>query len=371
MTTLTNEVGASKRRWMLGFGIAAIAAGTPLIMAGCGGGSTPDSAQTTSKTEAPKNSSAKETSEKSGDHGDAAHNLQAHTHATKLEFSAKSGAPTGGASDVWTIKILNAKSGAPVGDFETVHDKLMHLIVVKKDLSWFNHIHPKHEGNGVFTVAATLPSGGDFKLYADYTPKGGEQEVAQHEISAEGVSAAAPKLVADKMTGAWMIKKVLAHPEGEPQAKGGAAYQVAMMPMPAKLVAGKEAMLHFQIRDAKGKPIKDLQPYLGAMGHCVILSEDTESYLHSHPMEGGAKHDMSKMGDGKMDMSKMKESAPPKSGGPDVMFHTTVPKAGLYKAWGQFMHKGKIITAAFVLNVGAGAAIPPAHDDTGTAPHAH
>ena len=369
MKPVTNEVGASNRRWMLGLG-AALALGAPLIVAGCnGGGSTPDGAQNTSKTAAPENSSAEESAGKTGEHGDAKHDLKAHTHATKIEFSAKSGAPTGGASDVWTIKILDAKTGAPVKDFETVHDKLMHLIVVKKDLSWFNHLHPKHDGNGVFTVAATLPSGGAYKLYADYTPKGGEQEVAPHELSAEGVSMKGAKLVADKMTGKWLLKNVVSYPEDKPDAKGGATYQVALMPMPAKLEAGKEAMLHFQIRDAKGKPIKDLQPYLGAMGHCVILSEDTEGYLHSHPMEGGAKHDMSKMGD----MKGMNHSAPPKSGGPDVMFHTTFPKAGIYKAWGQFMHKGKLITAGFVLNVspGSGSAKTPAHDDSGTAPHAH
>lgn len=371
MKTLTNEVGASSRRLIYGLGMAAVALGAALVVTGCNNsGSTPAANSTAAN-------SAAESAAKTGDHGDAAHDVETHPHTTKIEFSTKSGAPTGGAEDVWTIKVLDAESGAPVGDFEVVHDKLMHLIVVKKDLSWFNHLHPKHEGNGVFTVAATLPSGGDFKLYADYTPKGGEQEVAPHELSVEGISPIGPKLVADKATGAWLTKKVIAHPEGEPQAKGGATYEVALMPMPAKLEVGKDAMLHFQVRDAKGQPIKDLQPYLGAMGHAVILSEDTKSFLHSHPMAEGEEHDMSKMGDDKMDMSKMKESAPPKSGGPDVMFHTNFPTAGLYKAWGQFMHKGKIITAPFVLNVGAasgGAA--KAGDDghvdpPGSAPHAH
>jgi hypothetical protein len=368
MKTLTNEVGTKSRGWINGLGVSAVALGAALVVTGCNNsGSTPAANSTAAN-------SAAESAAKTSDHGDAAHDAETHPHSTKIEFSAKSGAPTGGAEDVWTIKVLDAESGEPVKDFEIVHDKLMHLIVVKKDLSWFNHIHPKHEGNGVFTVATTLPSGGDFKLYADYTPKGGEQEVAPHELSVEGVSTAGPKLVADKATGAWLTKKVIAHPEGEPQAKGGATYEVALMPMPAKLEVGKDAMLHFQVRDAKGQPIKDLQPYLGAMGHAVILSEDTKSFLHSHPMAEGEEHDMSKMGDGKMDMSKMKESAPPKSGGPDVMFHTNFPTAGLYKAWGQFMHKGKLITAAFVVNVGAAKAGAPkdaAHDHDESEPHAH
>ena len=89
-------------------------------------------------------------------------------------------------------------------------------------------------------------------------------------------------------------------------------------------------------------------------------------------MEAGEKHDM------KGDMKNMKHAAPPKSGGPDVMFHTTIPKAGLYKAWGQFMHKGKIITAGFVLNVGAASganAVQPGHEGhnhaPGSEPHDH
>ncbi|MDF2440203.1 MAG: hypothetical protein JWN98_1187, partial [Abditibacteriota bacterium] len=271
---------------------------------------------------------------------------------------------TVGKSATWTLKITNQKSGQPFNDFEIVHDKLMHLIVVKKDLSWFNHIHPEHKGDGTFVVTTTLPTAGTYKLYADYTPKGSGQEVAPHEFATTGAQdqSAPALLVNDKMQGAWMKKKVTAHNEGEPEVKSGPTYEVALMPMPMPLRAGEDSMLHFQVRDAAGKPVKDLQPYLGAMGHCVILSSDTESYLHSHPMEGGGNHDMSKMGD----MKNMKHSAPPKSGGPDVMFHTNFPSAGQYKAWGQFMHKGKVITAAFIVNVGE--AKPGA---AGAAPHSH
>jgi hypothetical protein len=290
----------------------------------------------------------------------------------------------------WTLKVTDAASGAPVKDFDEVHDKLMHLIVVKKDLSWFNHIHPEHKGDGTFTVTTTLPTAGSYKLYADYTPKGRTQEVPQHEFATAGAqaslasSATSVSLVADKVNNGWITKKVTAHPEGQPNAKGGATYEVALMPMPLPVTAGKDVMLHFQIRDGKGQPIKDLQPYLGAMGHAVVLSSDTQSYLHSHPMEGGMdemggmKHDMSKMGNakpGNAKMGQMKHSAPPKSGGPDVMFHTNFPTAGLYKAWGQFMHKGRVITAAFVVDVDtpdvavADESQPHSHDES--QPHNH
>lgn len=359
-----------------------LSVGIPLaVLAGCNGSGTTQpsghASQPMAQKDAPSGSTAAESQSKTGEdhHPTAAGELKAHTHTTKLAFSSTPELIPVGKPATWTLKITDAKSGEAVNDFEVEMTKLMHLIVVKKDLSWFNHIHPELKGNGTFTVTTTLPSAGTYKLYADYTPKGRAQEVPQHDFAAGSSTAAvAPQLVPDKMQGAWMTKKVIAHPEGEPNASGGATYEIALMPMPMPIIAGQDTMLHFQIRDAKGKPVKDLQPYLGAMGHAVILSRDTQSYLHSHPMAPGAEHDMSKMGD--MDMSKMNDAPAPKSGGPDVMFHTNFPTAGLYKAWGQFMHKGKIITAPFVVNVGApkpgeatAATGDAVHDES--KPHSH
>ena len=357
----------SKTKWLLALGVP-FAVGSTLV-AGCGQQQSP-AEPVAQVADAPAGSTADEAEKKTGQESGAMNGMKARTDSTKLAFSSEpSGLPVGKAA-TWTLKITDAENGQPVKDFAVVHDKLMHLIVVRKDLSWFNHIHPEHKGDGTFVVTTALPTASEYKLYADYTPKAGGNEVAQHEFSAGSATTASPQLVPDKMQGPWMTKKVTAHPEGEPEKKGGATYEVALMPMPMPLLAGQDSMLHFQVRDAKGKPIKDLQPYLGAMGHCVILSSDTKSYLHSHPMEGGMddmggmKHDMSKMGD-------MKHSAPPKSGGPDVMFQTNFPTAGLYKAWGQFMHKGKIITAPFVVNVGAGKAGAATGQQDESKPHSH
>jgi hypothetical protein len=82
-----------------------------------------------------------------------------------------------------------------------------------------------------------------------------------------------------------------------------------------------------------GQPITDLQPYLGAMGHCVIVSEDGQTYLHSHPEQ-------------------LFNPTPDTHGGPAVMFHTIFPHPGLYKIWGQFQRNGKVLVSSFVVNVG-------------------
>ncbi len=347
-----------------------LAMGLPLaLLAGCGqqNGTTETTSaplQPVAQSDAPAGSTAKEAEEKTGVAKTVP--MAAVAFTTKLDFSSQPSTIPVGKPVTWTLKISDAKSGQPVKDFETEMTKKMHLIVVKNDLSWFNHIHPQLGANGNFVVTTTIPTSGSYKLYADYTPTGRKQEVPQHEFATGGAQPApsSVSLVPDTVQGMWLTKKFVSHPEGEPNAKGGATYEVAMMPMPSPLVAGQDSMLHFQIRDAKGKPLNDLQPYLGTLGHCVILSQDTTKYLHSHPMAAGAEHDMGKMGD--MDMSKMNEAPVPKSGGPDVMFHTNFPTAGLYKAWGQFKHKGQIITAAFVVQVGAAkaGASKPAQDES-------
>ena len=41
-------------------------------------------------------------------------------------------------------------------------------------------------------------------------------------------------------------------------------------------------------------------------------------------------------------------------GGPSVSFLANFPKPGLYRAWGQFQHEGRLLTADFTSEVTAG-----------------
>lgn len=105
---------------------------------------------------------------------------------------------------------------------------------------------------------------------------------------------------------------------------------------------GSGVMLEFVLRRGD-EPVKDLRPYLGAMGHCVIISEDTTEFLHSHPQEApGAKPHV-------------------------VSFHTVFPKPGKYKVWGQFDVGGQMLIADFVVEVDAAGAAEEAVAD----PHAN
>lgn len=337
---------------------ALIIAGAAVILTGCGGAASEADKRGDTMTVAPNSQHTKTGG--SHEHANEAEAVAAHTHTTRLEFSSEPTAIPVGKEATWTLKVVDVKTGQPVPEFDLVHEKLLHLIVVSNDLSWFNHIHPEYKGNGVFVMTTALPKEGSYKLYADYTPKGKSQEVAQHEF-ATGGSQVTPTMVLPVVDslgdGGWIVRRVGSSPEGFPEKKSG-SYEVALMPMPGKIKAGQDVMLHFQVRDAAGKPLASLEPYLGAMGHAVLLSSDTKIYLHTHPMDGGDHGGMDHGGmnhgtAGSDSASKSKTGA--KKAGSDVIFHTNFPAAGLYKVWGQFQHNGKIVTAPFVLRVEAAA----------------
>ena len=204
---------------------------------------------------------------------------------------------------------IKDKSNKPINSFETVHTKKMHMIIVSKDLSYFSHIHPKYTGNGEFDITTTFPAGGDYQIITDFLPTGGgDSSVQKHWVHIEGEEGTPKPIVPDSS-----LTKVI---EGK---------EVTLSF--DQLKAGKTLNMTFTIRDAATKePIKNLQPYLGALGHTVAISEDSKNYLHIHPMTT-------------------------KGSGPKVTFMTSFPEKGVYKIWGQFKMEDKVLVAPFVVEV--------------------
>ena len=55
---------------------------------------------------------------------------------------------------------------------------------------------------------------------------------------------------------------------------------------PPQFTVGQYGHINFHLTDtASGRPITDLQTYLGAFGHTLIMSEDMADYVHSHPLD--------------------------------------------------------------------------------------
>ena len=232
----------------------------------------------------------------------------------KIEYDSI--VPEAGKPTKLTISVKE-KSGTPVREYELVHDKLMHLIIVGEDLSYFAHIHPVLENNVEgFTIVHTFPEAGKYKLWVDFKPKGGTQNVLAFMADVKGLPA--HNSVTPVHDGIYIKES------------SDSNYRISLKLPQERIVANTDVDIVFSISDAAGNPVVDLEPLMGAGGHSVIVSSDVEEFLHVHPTE---------------------ETEPNWKGGPHISFRTTFPKPGLYKAWGQFQHKGKIIMTDFILKV--------------------
>jgi hypothetical protein len=201
---------------------------------------------------------------------------------------------------------IKDEAGQAIEGYSVVHEKEMHLLAIKKDLSVFLHLHPEYLGKGRFKIKTTFPKAGRYKLYADFLPEGANQQLASHELIVTGAESN-EEIYADKV-----LKKKVDDLEIElilPEAK-----------------VNEHLKLIFELSDGDGNPITELEPYLGSAGHVVIVSEDMKEFLHVHPADENTR-------------------------GPKVEYMTSFPREGLYKIWGQFKYKGKLYTAPFVIEV--------------------
>ncbi len=56
--------------------------------------------------------------------------------------------------------------------FDVEHAKRMHLILARRDLSGFQHLHPRQAADGSWSVRARVPEGGSYRLFADFSRGG-------------------------------------------------------------------------------------------------------------------------------------------------------------------------------------------------------
>ncbi len=266
------------------------------------------------------------------------------SHRTfRVDYKSEPGTIRAGTPSTLILTVKD-QQGAVVKDLQIVHEKPMHLLVVSRDLDEFYHIHPEQQADGSYRVSHTFPTGGDYKLYADFTPKAAVQVVEQIDVKVEGTERSKVALVPDTK-----FEKTV---EG---------LRVVLKPS-AEIKAGQELMLNFQAFDAKtNKPATDLQNYLGELAHFVIISEDMKDFVHAHPMAKGESMDSMKMGDkpadnhadGGHDHATM-EGTTTKPSASEVSAHTAFPRAGLYKLWAQFQRGGKVISVPFIVRVPEG-----------------
>ncbi|MEU9027462.1 hypothetical protein AB0D46_07995 [Streptomyces sp. NPDC048383] len=199
--------------------------------------------------------------------------------------------------------------GRKVTSYKTEHGKELHFIVASRDLTVYRHLHPARAADGTWSTPVDLPAAGGYKAFADFTPAGD---------GAKGVTLGADLAV----PGAYA-------PNPLPTAANTADVDGYQVTLAGTLDPGKAGELKLTVTK-DGKPVTNLEPYLGAYGHLVALRDGDLAYLHVHPNEGGP--------------------------GPEVSFTATAPSAGAYRLFLDFQHEGTVRTAAFTVDAGTGSA---------------
>ncbi|MFG1748964.1 hypothetical protein [Streptosporangium sandarakinum] len=211
---------------------------------------------------------------------------------------------------------VTGPDGKAVTDYQVQHDKKLHFVVVSRDLGTFQHLHPVEDGDGVWSVKLTLPEAGAYRAFADFAPTGGQALTLGGDL-----------LVSGDYT-----------PKALPAASRTSEVDGYTVTLDGELLPGRQSKLTLKV-SKDGKPVTDLQPYLGAYGHLVALRGGDLAYLHVHP-DG-------EPGDGK--------TRP----GPEIVFYAEVPSRGDYRLFLDFQHEGKVRTADFTLGAEQDSTVDP------------
>jgi hypothetical protein len=192
---------------------------------------------------------------------------------------------------------IAARDGQTVRRFDVEHTKRMHFIVVRRDMTGFQHVHPTQAADGTWSIPLTLRDAGSYRVFADFSVDGKPHTLAD-DITVDGAvrSAQLPAPVDHVDVDGLRVRLT--------EAAGR---------------AGAESELGFTVtRD--GRPVA-VQDYLGAKGHLVALRQGDLAFLHVHPDEDS------------------------------LRFMATFPTAGTYRLFLQFQTGGRVHTAAFTQEV--------------------
>jgi hypothetical protein len=190
--------------------------------------------------------------------------------------------------------------GRAVRDFDVEHTKRMHLIVARRDLTGFQHLHPTMNADGTWRTPLRLSTAGSYRLFADFSHDDKPTTLAT-DLRVNGTA------------------ELRSLPAPAPTATSDGGYDVRLDSGAAR--AGQKAELRFTVTK-NGRPAQT-EPYLGAGGHLVALREGDLAFLHVHPNEDDS----------------------------SIGFEATFPTTGSYRLFLQFKVGGEVQTVTFTEEV--------------------
>lgn len=183
------------------------------------------------------------------------------------------------------------------------------MLIVDEELTWFDHIHTEEQADGNHTVTETFPYSGKYIVFADFKSSSSSGIVNEQEIEVSGNTTAKPGTETNK----WVSKVdgyTITLVNGNDFKTGRPQYFGLTIEKDGKYLSGQ-----------------DIEQYLGAVAHAIVIGKTEKEFLHLHPTSN--------------------EKYP-------IHGETRFENAGVYRMWVQFKIDGKVHTADFTINVTKG-----------------
>jgi hypothetical protein len=222
------------------------------------------------------------------------------------------------------FRILDPETNKTVDDLHLVHEKPFHLFLIDQSLSVYQHLHPAAQPDGTWKVETVLPLEGQYHVFCDFLPVGGSPQLVRTSIVTAGRSASQ-----DRKGPALIVPS-----QNLTTVANGVKFELVLDP--SRPASARQVALAYRLSDARtGEPVTDLEPYLGAWGHTVLLSHDARDYVHSHP---------------RVAVTRRRDNAEVRNE-PEILFDAFFPRPGPYRIWSQFQRRGVLTTVSFDIQV--------------------
>ncbi|MEW9676810.1 hypothetical protein ABRT01_11590 [Lentibacillus sp. L22] len=178
------------------------------------------------------------------------------------------------------------------------HEKEMHFIMVSNDLEEYYHLHPEKEQQGLYAVNQAL-NDGTYQAFVDIAPENKVYQITPNTLQV-GTNETSKVRLDGKDN--WTKER-----DGK---------TVTLDAVDA--IVGEEVSLRFDTHGEKS------DPYLGALGHVVIVDEDVKQYIHVHPESDDT-----------------------------TTFNAHFSRPGMYKIWAEFKFGDGVHVYPFIIEVKA------------------
>jgi hypothetical protein len=235
------------------------------------------------------------------------------------------------------------------------HGHLMHLYVVRlPEMERVWHLHPTADSGGGFLQQLPSMPAGRYALYGDIVHANGLPETATAEMDLPEI--VGESLAGDDAAGSGPPLSEADYNRSVTPLSGG--FRMVWERDAAPYRASRAYQFRFRVEDAEGRPARDMEFYMGMLGHAAFVKTDRTVFAHVHPsgsvpmpalaltqaMEPHAGHHMVGQALRFADPSRISPANPLPA---EVSFPYGFPQPGAYRIFVQVKRGGQIETGIF------------------------